>query len=426
MADAVFEPGREFAEGLDAADELASFREAFADPVDQGLIYLDGNSLGRLPRATIGRLQAVVEEEWGRELIRGWNAGWYEAPARVGEKIAGLLGAGPGQVVASDSTSVNLFKLVMAALSMRPGRTRIVSDVLNFPSDLYVLQGCIRLLGNRHRLHLVPSADGIGVDLKALLEAIDERTALVTLSHVVFKSGYLYDAAAVTERARRVGAVVLWDLSHSAGVVPVELDRWGADMAVGCTYKYLNGGPGAPAFLYVRSDLQLKVSSPIWGWFGQRSAFDFDLDYLAQDGVGRFLVGTPPILSLLALEPALDLALQAGIDPIRQKSTRLTSYLIDLADTVLAPLGFDLGSPRDPARRGSHVSLRHGEAYRINRALIEEMGVLPDFREPDNIRLGLAPLYTSFVDVWQAVDRIRRVVEGGRYREYPMWRLPVT
>jgi kynureninase len=426
MVDAVFEPGREFAEGLDAADELASYREAFADPREQGLIYLDGNSLGRLPRATIERMQAVVEEEWGRELIRGWNAGWYEAPARVGEKIAGLLGAGPGQVVAGDSTSVNLFKLVMAALSMRPGRTRIVSDVLNFPSDLYVLQGCIRLLGNRHRLHLVPSADGIGADLEALLEAIDERTALVTLSHVVFKSGYLYDAAAVTERARRVGAVVLWDLSHSAGVVPVELDRWGADMAVGCTYKYLNGGPGAPAFLYVRSDLQLKVSSPIWGWFGQRSPFDFDLDYLAQDGVGRFLVGTPPILSLLALEPALDLALQAGIDPIRQKSTRLTSYLIDLADTVLAPLGFDLGSPRDPARRGSHVSLRHGEAYRINRALIEEMEVLPDFREPDNIRLGLAPLYTSFVDVWQAVDRIRQVVEGGRYREYPMWRLPVT
>jgi kynureninase len=420
-----FEPGLAFARQLDAEDDLASFREAFviADP---DLIYVDGNSLGRLPRQTVERMRTAVEVEWGRDLIRGWNAGWYQAPARVGEKIAQLVGAGPGQVVVSDSTSVNLFKLTMTALAKQPGRGRIVSDVLNFPSDLYILQGCARLLGDRHHLHLVPSADGITVDQQALDDAINERTVLVTLSHVTFKSGFLYDAAAVTERAHQVGALVLWDLSHSVGAVPVELDRWGVDLAVGCTYKYLNGGPGAPAFLYVRRDLQEEALSPIWGWFGQRSPFDFELEYEPMEGVGRFLVGTPPILSLLAMESALDLLLEAGLERIRRKSVRLTSYLVYLVDTVLAPLGFALGSPRDPARRGSHVSIQHPEGYRINRALIEEMGVLPDFREPDNIRLGLVPLYTSFAEVWEAVDRIRRVVKEERYLRYPTERLLVT
>jgi kynureninase len=425
MEELDFEPGLAFARRLDAEDALASFREAFviADP---DLIYVDGNSLGRLPRRTVERMRTAVEVEWGHDLIRGWNAGWYQAPAWVGEKIAQLVGAGPGQVVVSDSTSVNLFKLTMTALAKRPGRGCIVSDVLNFPSDLYILQGCTRLLGDRHHLHLVPSADGITVDQQALFDAMDERTALVTLSHVTFKSGFLYDAAAVTERAHQVGALVLWDLSHSVGAVPVELDRWGVDLAVGCTYKYLNGGPGAPAFLYVRRGLQEEALSPIWGWFGQRSPFDFDLEYERAEGVGRFLVGTPPILSLLAMESALDLLLEAGLKGIRRKSVRLTSYLVYLVDTVLAPLGFALGSPRDPARRGSHISIQHPEGYRINRALIEEMGVLPDFREPDNIRLGLVPLYTSFAEVWEAVDRIRQVVEEERYLRYPAERLPVT
>ena len=223
-----------------------------------------------------------------------------------------------------------------------------------------------------------------------------------------------------------MGALILWDLSHSVGAVPMEMDRWGVDLAVGCTYKYINGGPGAPAFLYVRSDLQEEAISPIWGWFGQRSPFDFDLEYKPAEGIKRFLVGTPPIISLLGMESALDLVLDAGINRIRLKSVRLTSYLVYLVDTVLVPLGFVLGSPRDPARRGSHVSIRHPEGYRINRALIEEMRVLPDFREPDNIRLGLAPLYTSFAEVWEAVDRIRRVVEEERYLRYPAERLPVT
>jgi kynureninase len=418
-------PGPEYALRLDAGDDLSRFRDEFVVP-ETDLIYLDGNSLGRLPRRTAQHLETAVSEGWGRDLIRGWNAGWYDAPSRIGDRIGQLIGAGSGQVVVSDSTSVNLFKLVMAALSLQPGRERIVSDVLNFPSDLYILQGCVHRLGNRHRLRLVSSDDGITVDLPALLRAIDERTALVTLSHVTFKSGFMHDAAAVTARAREAGALVLWDLSHSVGVVPIDLDGWGADMAVGCCYKYLNGGPGAPAFLYIRREWQERVRSPIWGWFGQRSPFSFDLYYEPADGISRFLAGTPPMLSLIALEPALDLTLDAGIKRIRRKSIALTSYLVYLVDTVLAPLGFTLGTPRDAACRGSHVSIRHPEAYRINQALIEEMQVLPDFREPDNIRLGLAPLYTSFSDAWEAVDRMRRVMIEGRYRRYRQERRPVT
>jgi kynureninase len=419
MPELEFHPGQEFARRLDAEDELASFREefVFAEP---GLIYLDGNSLGRLPRRTVGRIRTAVEREWGRGLIRGWNAGWWDSPGRVGEKIARLLGASPGQVVVSDTTSLNLFKLVMVALEVQTGRDRIVSDVLNFPSDLYILQGCNRLRGGSHQIHLVPSEDGISVDQHALFDALDERTALVTLSHVTFKSGFLYDAEAVTRRAHQVGAMVLWDLGHSAGVVPIELDQWGVDLAVGCTYKYLNGGPGAPAFLYVRRDLQEQTRSPIWGWFGQRSPFDFDLEYQPADGITRFLVSSTPILSTMAMESALDVVLDAGVERIREKSVRLTSYLTDLVETELVPLGFSLGSPRDPRERGSHVSIRHPEGYRVNRALIEEMDVLPDFREPDNIRLGLAPLYTSFGEVWEAVDRIRRVVEEKRYLQYSL------
>ena len=420
-----YRAGPDYARRLDVEDELARFREAFVID-DPELIYLDGNSLGRLPRQTAERMATVVTKEWGRDLIRGWNAGWYGAPGRLGDKVGRLVGAASGQVVVSDSTSVNLFKLVMAALSLQPGRDRIVSDVLNFPSDLYILQGCVQLLGNRHRLHLVPSADGIATDPAALLPAIDERTALVTLSHVTFKSGFLYDAAAVTEKARQVGALVLWDLSHSVGVVPIDLDGWGADLAVGCSYKYLNGGPGAPAFIYVRRDLHERTRSPIWGWFGQRAPFGFDLDYEPAEGVARFLAGTPPILSLLALDAALDLTLEAGIERIRRKSVRLTSYLIYLVDTVLAPLGFRLGTPREPAQRGSHVSIRHPEGYRIAQALIEEMQVLPDFREPDNIRLGLAPIYTSFSEVWEAVDRVRRAVVEEQYLKYPHQRSQVT
>lgn len=431
MQDLEFEIGRGFAERLDEQDELAAYREEFFFG-DEDLIYMDGNSLGRLPRMTAERLREVVEREWGEGLIRGWNAGWYEASGRAGEMIAKIIGAGPGQTIVADSTSVNLFKLAMAALSLRPERRRILSDALNFPSDLYVLQGCLNILGHRagshdeYHLDVAPARDGISVDYPALYDAINEDTAMVSLSHVAFKSGFLYDAAAVTEKAHQAGALVLWDLSHSAGVLPIEVDHWKLDLAVGCTYKYLNGGPGAPAFLYVRGELQDQMASPIWGWFGQHSPFAFELDYQPADGMQRFLAGTPPILSLLAMEAGLDVQVQAGIERIRNKSIKLTTYLIYLADQMLTPCGFTLGSPRDPARRGSHISLRHAEGYRINRALIAEMGVLPDFREPDNIRLGLAPLYTSFCEVWEAVERMRRVVEEGRYRKYSRRRMAVT
>jgi kynureninase len=414
----------EHAQRFDAQDELAGYRGAFVQQGD--LIYMDGNSLGRLPRATVERMRAVVEQEWGQHLIRGWNHGWYQAPQRIGEKIAQLLGAGPGQVLACDSTSTNLFKLIMAALALRPDRRRIVSDTLNFPSDLYIIQGCIEQLGGRHELALAPSADGIGVEPSALAALIGEQTALVTLSHVVFKSGFLYDMAELTARAHAAGALVLWDLSHSAGVTPIELDACGVDFAVGCCYKYLNGGPGAPAYLYVRRDLQEQARSPIWGWFGQRAPFAFGLEYQPAAGIDRFLAGTPPMLSLLAIEPALDMLLEAGVQRIRDKSIRLTQYAIDLYDALLAPAGYALGTPRESGRRGSHVSVRHPEGYRINRALIEELGVLPDFREPDNIRLGLAPLTTSFADVWHTVDRLRRAVDERLYLRYPADRLAVT
>lgn len=426
-----FELGADFARRLDQSDELAAFREQFVFNEDN-LIYMDGNSLGRLPHHTAMHLRDVVEGQWAKDLIRGWNHDWFQAPGRVGDKIGSLIGAGSGEVIVSDSTSVNLFKLVIAALQLRPQRKRIVSDVLNFPSDLYVLQGCMRLLdaaagpSKEYRLDLIPSPDGVSVDPQALSAAIDEQTALVTLSHVTFKSGFLHDPAAITSQAHRAGALVLWDLSHSVGVVPIELDRWNADMAVGCTYKYLNGGPGAPAFLYVRTDLLDRVRSPIWGWFGQHSPFAFDLQYKPASGVQRFLAGTPAVLSLLALEAGLDIHHKAGIERIRRKSIDLSTYLIFLVDEILVPLGFSLGTPRDPRHRGSHVSIRHSEGYRITRALIEEMKVLPDFREPDNIRLGLAPLYTSFYEVWETVDRLRRVVVEKRYRHFPTERLPVT
>jgi kynureninase len=420
-----FDHSIEFARKLDEQDELFQYRAQFFN-AEPGMVYMDGNSLGRLPLQTIDRVENIIRQEWGTRLIRSWGEKWFEAPIRVGEKIAHLLGAAEGQVAIGDSTSVNLYKLAMAALTLQPERLKIVTDQLNFPSDLYILQGCNRLLGNRHQIQMLPSADGIQVNMAELFDAIDETTALVTLSHVVFKSGYMYDAQRITEHAHRKGALVLWDLSHSVGSVPVELDRWGADFAVGCTYKYLNGGPGAPAFLYVRKDLQEKALSPMWGWFGDNTPFAFNLDYTPAEGIHRFLCGTPSILSLQSMEAGVDLMLEVGLDRLRAKSINLTNYLVDLYDSLLAPLGFQLGSPREQDRRGSHISIRHAEGYRINRALIEELNVIPDFREPDNIRLGLAPLYTSFEDVWEAIDRIRRAVVEERHLHYPATRLTVT
>jgi kynureninase len=413
----------EEARALDAADPLSAFRERFVI-VDPELIYLDGNSLGRLPRATGERLATVVEYEWGERLVRGWGEGWFDAPQRIGGKLAGLLGAAADEVVLADSTSVNLFKLALAALLARPDRRVIVTDDLNFPSDLYVLESAARLAGGSVRV--VPSADGIHGPVEALLAALDGDAALLSLSHTVFKSGYTYDMAALTAAAHRAGALALWDLSHSAGAVAVALNGAVADLAVGCTYKYLNGGPGAPAFLYVRRDLQDQLANPISGWIGRRDPFDFALDYAPAPGIGRFLTGTPPILSLSAVEPGVELLLEAGMERLRARSVRLSEYLIVRWEERLAPLGFRLNSPRDPARRGSHVSLGHADGLRINLALIHDQKVLPDFRRPDNIRLGIAPLYNSFADIHTAVERLRAVVVDRLYERYDAAGLTVT
>lgn len=411
---------------LDQQDPLREFRSRFTIP-DPGLIYMDGNSLGRLSMASKERMKSAVEKEWGTDLIRGWNRGWWEAPRRIGDKIAKLVGAASGQVVVSDSTSINLFKLAASALQLLPERTKIITDTLNFPSDLYILQGLVQMLGRRHEIVRIGSRDGdITPDLSALESELDSKTALLTLSHVLFKSGYLYDMAALTKRAHEVGALVLWDLSHSVGAVPVELDNSGVDFAIGCTYKYLNGGPGSPAFLYVNKKLQEQAISPLSGWWGQASPFVFGLDYTPAPGVDRFLTGTQPILSLVAMEAALDPILDAGMVAIRHKSVLLTEYMIQLQDAILAPLGFTLGTPRNTNLRGGHVSLRHPEGYRINRVLIDEMNVIPDFREPDNIRFGLAPLYTSFEETWQAVERTRIAVKEKRYEKYLSARQTVT
>lgn len=410
---------------LDRQDELAAFRTHFAAE-DPELIYLDGNSLGRLPKATVALLRDAVERQWGDRLIRSWNEGWIEAPMRIGNKVAQLVGARPGEVTIADSTTVNLFKLALAAIQAQPGRHKIVTDDLNFPSDLYALQGICRLLGPAYYVEVVPSPDGIHGPVEGLAAAIDANTALVTLSHTVFKSAYTYDMAAITALAHKAGAYVLWDLSHAAGSVPCDLTGAKADLAVGCTYKYLNGGPGAPAFLYVRQELQDKLANPVAGWMGQANMFNFGLSYEPTPGLQHFLTGTPPVLSTLAIEPGVDLMLAAGMDRIRAKSVQQTEYLIALWEQELAPLGFALNSPQESQWRGSHISLGHEEAWRIDQALIHDLKVLPDFRKPDNIRLGVTPLYTSFEDIYQAVMRVKQVVTEKRYLHYAQTGAKVT
>lgn len=421
-----FSTSRDFALQLDMQDKLASFKEAFVIP-DPSLVYFDGNSLGMMPKVAQEKSRQIIDEQWGKDLIRGWNKGWWDAPSRVGDKIGQLIGAAAGQTLVGDTVSVNLFKLATSALTLQPNKTRIITDTFNFPSDLYILQGINQMLGNRHEIIRIGASDNdITPDLAALETTINENTALVTLSHVVFKSGYMYDMKRITELAHKKGALVLWDLSHSVGSVPVHLDDCNADFAIGCTYKYLNGGPGAPAFLYVNKNIQEKLSSPIWGWWGQKNPFDFDLDYIPAPGAQRFLVGTQPMISLLTMEAALEPLLQAGMDSLRAKSILMTDYASFLTESLLVPFGFSLGSPVDSAMRGSHISIRHPEGYRINRTLIEEMNLIPDFRAPDNLRLGFAPIYLSFVDVWEGFDRIRRVMEEKRYEKYPKSKLAVT
>ena len=433
---------REYAVSLDRADPLASFRSRFA-PVEEGLIYLDGNSLGRLPLASGGRVESTVASEWGERLVRGWGDGWIHWPQRLGAKIAPLIGAQEDEVIVCDSTSVNFFKLACAALRHQAQRTGIVTDDLNFPSDVYLLQGLLSpppapspLAGTNHpesgegvpggQLNVVISQDGMTIDEGQLRDAVSGDTALLTLSHTSFASAFIHDMDRVTKIAHDKGAMMLWDLSHSVGSMPIELNRCRADLAVGCTYKYLNGGPGSPAFLYVRKDLQDKLSSPIWGWMGQNRPFDLGLQYEPAKGISRFLAGTPPIVSMAALEPAISMVAEAGLGRIREKSIKLTEFLIAMWEAELEPIGVRLNSPRESAKRGSHVSLGHDEAWRISMSLIQDMNVIPDFREPDNIRFGLTPLYTTFDEVWEAVSRLKAVLTQRLYENHSKERTAVT
>jgi kynureninase len=385
---------------LDRADPLAAFRDRFALP--DGVIYLDGNSLGALPKATAGRLAGLVATEWGGDLIRSWTKhGWIDLPLRVGDKIARLIGARPGEVAVADSTSVNLFKLMAAALRLRPDRRVIVSDVGNFPTDLYVAQGLVELLGFRHELRLVAPNDLAG--------ALDRDVALVSLTEVDYRSGRLHDMADITRRVHAAGALMLWDLAHTAGALPVDLAGCEVDFAVGCGYKYLNGGPGAPAFLYVAERLHGEFRPPLTGWLGHASPFAFETGYRPAGGIARAIVGTPPILSLAALEVGVDIALEADMAEIRRKSLALSRLFIDCVAQECAGLGLTLASPSREAERGSQVSYSHPEGYAVMQALIAR-GVIGDFRAPDLLRFGLTPLYVRFADIWDAVVILREVL----------------
>ncbi len=393
---------------MDAADPLRRFREAFVAEAG-GPIYLDGNSLGRLPRKALGLAEDLVQRQWGERLIRGWNDGWMALPARLGAKLAKLIGADADEVLVCDSTSVNLFKLATAAVAAQAPRRGIVTDRRNFPSDAYVLQACGDLT--------------IADDAVA---AADGGTAVVALTQTCFRTAAVYPLEETTRRVQATGAWMLWDLSHSVGAFAVDLHASGAEMAVGCTYKYCNGGPGAPAFLYVRRDLQERLLSPIPGWLGHADPFAFSLEYKPAAGIQRFLAGTPAVLSMACMEPGLDLLLEAGMGAVEAKSRRLCDYLIAEADRQLSEFGVTVASPREAAWRGSHVSLRHPEAWRLTQSLINDYAVIPDFRAPDLIRFGVAPLYNSFEDVCEAVGRLRLALRTKSYERYDAARLAVT
>ncbi len=405
---------------LDSSDPLSGFRERFFSGSET--IYLDGNSLGRLPIDTISLMQQMVEQQWGDWLIRSWNEHWLGLPRRIAGKIARLVGAEEDEIFVGDSTSVNLYKLAYGTLSLQQGRTEILSDDLNFPSDFYVLQGLIKSHFQYHVLNIQKAEDGIHAPIDALETSINDNTALICLSHVAFKSAFMYDMARLNELAAEKDTKIIWDLSHAVGSVPLKLNEWGAEMAVGCTYKYINGGPGAPAFLYVRKDLQPLLESAIWAWFGHARPFEFGHHYEARNDVWKYAAGTPPILSIAAIEPGLDLLLNAGTDALRSKSLGMSAFFFEMYKQLLEPLGFSWASPTNPLQRGSHVSISHPEGFRICKALIApndgSIPIIPDFRKPDNIRLGFAPLYNTHRELAEAVARIAAIVRNNVYLEY--------
>jgi kynureninase len=407
----------------DATDPLAAHRNSFALPPE--VIYLDGNSLGALPRGTSTRLGEVIEREWGNGLIRSWNsAGWIDAPRRVGAKIAHLVGAHDDEVICADSTSLNLFKVLACALRLQKARPQVreqarrlvLSERSNFPTDMYMAQGLIDLLGADHELHLVEAHE-----LDAAIDTLGPQLAVLMLTHVNYRTGAMHDLPVLTQRAHAAGALAIWDLAHSAGAVPVDLSGASADFAVGCGYKYLNGGPGAPAFVFAarRHLAQLahdRFAQPLAGWIGHRAPFEFDPQYAPAAGIERFAVGTPSILALAALDGGVDTVLTAGIEALRAKSVALTELFMQLVAQRCDGLGLALVTPREPARRGSQVCYAHAQAWPVMQALIER-GVIGDFRAPDILRFGFAPLYVGYADVWDAVEALRDILAGGRFRE---------
>ena len=400
------------AAALDAADPLAGFRDRFVASAAP-LVYFDGNSLGRPPRATAERLARFVEDEWGGRLIRGWDEGWMELPFAIGDEIGRIaLGAAAGQTVVGDSTTVLLYKLLRAAFdaqrSADPARVEIVVDRDNFPTDRYLVEGIAAERAGTVRWIEVDLSAGVTPDL--LRGAVGPRTAVVLLSHVAYRSGHLADAAALTGIAREAGALMLWDLCHSAGSVPVQLDEWGADLAVGCTYKYLNGGPGSPAFAYVAARHQATLTQPVQGWMGAADVFAMGPEYLPAPGMRRFLSGTPPIVGMLAMRDTLEMIAEAGIEAIREKSIALTGLALRAADELLAGRGVTVASPREAAERGGHLTLQH-PAMREVTALLWRRDVVPDYRDPGGLRIGLSPLTTSFSEVVAGMAAVADALE---------------
>jgi kynureninase len=394
-------------ESLDRNDPLRSFRDKFALP--KGLIYLDGNSLGALPSASVDRIRNLVEVEWGRDLIGSWNKnGWMDLQFRIGEKIGRLIGALPGETIVADSTSVNLFKTLGAALRLNSNRRIILTERGNFPTDIYIAQGLADFLGGQHELRLVESDQ--------IESAIGSDVAVLMLTHVNYRSGRMWDMSRVTTLARAAGVVTIWDLSHSAGAVPVDLGHAFADFAVGCGYKYLNGGPGAPAFLYAAKRHFERLAMPLTGWLGHAAPFAFETDFRPANGIARARVGTPPILSLVPLEVGVEIVLEATIAQLRAKSVLQTDLLMRLIAQELHPLGVESVSPADAASRGSQVSLRLPHAWPISQALTAR-GIIGDFRAPETLRLGIAPLYVGFSELWDTVAAIKDIMISGSWNQ---------
>ena len=400
-------PTRAAAQALDAADPLAAFRDRYLPTTDDVVAYLDGNSLGRPLKAIAESWQSFTEQQWAGRLIRGWSEGWMDLPERVGDELAAAaLGAAPGTTIIADSTTVNFYKAMRAALNLRPGRRKVVLDRHNFPTNRYVAESLARDL-DLDLVWLDPPIEG-GVTADDVAAVVDEHTAVVTLSQIAYQSAYLADVPAITRIAHEAGALVVWDLCHSVGSTEIELDAWDVDFAVGCTYKFVGAGPGAPALLYANRAHHQRLDQPIWGWLGRRDSFEMEQGYEPAVGIRAMMSGTPPLLGLLAVREGAAVIAEAGIGAIRAKAVALTEFTIAYAREHLVPLGFSIASPADPDRRGGHVTIARADARELS-ARLTDAGVLIDFRAPPGIRIGLSPLPASFTEVWDALEVIRRL-----------------